>query len=117
MEKIVGFDVSEPSCLPFTPAHTSYEIIWADLAPVSYYGEGCVATYRKGRGVGDVSGDFSACESETTVPVRGLSVILKGEGDSYELACWSDGEFSWSLSISPGVPFQEWSRSLPGAVR
>ena len=40
-----------------------------------------------------------------------FSVHLKGEGGTYSLALWSDGEFSYSLHSAQGWNLEQW-RSL-----
>ena len=111
----VGFNVSEWSALPFRAEKTSYTAYWQNLAEITYSGEGQTATYRKGVGTEDVSGDFNDYESEVKISTSSAVVTLKGNGGLYSLAFWSDGEYSYSLSLSAGIPEAEWQFMLKGA--
>ena len=108
----VGFDISEWSTLPFRAEETLYTAYWQDLAEITYNGEGQTATYRKGIGTEDVSGDFNDYESEVKISIGDDVFTLKGNGGLYSLALWGDGEYSYSLSLSKGVSEAEWQSMI-----
>lgn len=61
------------------------------------------ATYRMGKGLLDVSGDFSVYAVEETVLVGNLSILFKGNGEGMELAIWNDGSYCYSFSVAEGL--------------
>ena len=44
----------------------------------------------------------------------GCTVTLKGETGSYTLAIWTDGNYSYSLSLSSGQPESVWQTIIEG---
>lgn len=54
-------------------------------------------TYRQSLGTEDNSGDVTAYEKEISVTIDGCSVTLKGDGQQFFLAVWSDGTYSYSI--------------------
>ena len=108
LSELVGFRVAEGFALPFTPEETTYCSYWKELAQIQYSGQGQTATYRQSAGTEDNSGDYTAYGSVTEITAQGLPVTLKGDGDVYVLAVWTDGAFSCSLSLSQGVSETEW---------
>ena len=47
---------------------------------------------------------------------NGCAVTLKGEADSYTLAIWQDGTYSYSLSLSAGQPASVWESIVEGVA-
>ncbi|MGI6028375.1 MAG: hypothetical protein ACOX81_03060 [Candidatus Heteroscillospira sp.] len=112
----VGFDVAEVEGLPFTPEETTYFSYWNSMAEITYSGEGQSATYRKAPGAADVSGDSNDYPAETSVRVNDVSVALKGY-ENYTLATWTDGNYSYSLTLSSGKTDAEWQTILGRNLR
>lgn len=46
------------------------------------------------------------------ISVNGINTTLKGNGETYTLAIWTDGEFAYSLSLSEGAGEAEWIEML-----
>ena len=59
--------------------------------------------FRKAVGSEDISGDYNEYASVTEQDVNGRTVTLKGDGKLTYLAIWTDGEFSYSVSVSNGA--------------
>ena len=79
-----------------------FEIIYAS-------GEDETARIRKALGADDVSGDYNEYAAVTTTSVGDAQVTLKGGApDSYTLALWSSGGYSYSLSLSSPLPESAW---------
>lgn len=48
--------------------------------------------------------------------MNGTSVTLKGNAEAYTLAIWTDGEFSYALTLTKGISEGEWQSLLSIAV-
>ena len=103
----VGFEVNDID-LPFTPEQTEYISYWHELAEIDYTGEGKTACYRKTAGTEDCSGDYNAYTDVTELEESGMTVTLKGDAGQYTLAIWTDGSYSYSLSLSDGLSLSDW---------
>lgn len=103
----VGFEVNDID-LPFTPAQTEYISYWHELAEIDYTGEGKTACYRKAAGTEDCSGDYNVYTDVTELEANGTTVTLKGDAGQYTLAIWTDGSYSYSLSLSDGLSLSDW---------
>ena len=107
LSEAVGFTVADIE-LPFVPEQRIYTAFGTELAQIQYQGEGQSAIFRKSVGTEDNSGDYnsySETEEITAGPVQGT---LKGESGTYTLAVWTDGEFSYSLALTEGLPAENW---------
>lgn len=109
---VVGFEVTTDFSLPFAIEKTTYRSYWNEMAEIEYIGEKYSATYRQSPGTDDNSGDYNTYSDMTEKVVNGLNVMLKGTGGAYVLAVWTDGVYSYSLSISPGVSVEDWCTIL-----
>ena len=103
----VGFEVNDID-LPFTPEQTEYISYWHELAEIDYTGEGKTARYRKTAGTEDCSGDYTDYTDVTELEANGMTVTLKGGAGQYTLAIWTDGSYSYSLSLSDGMSLSDW---------
>ena len=108
-----GFPIRDIEPLPFEPLSVSYVWCWGELAQIRYDGADASVMLRKSRGSEDISGDYNVYSCQTELDVGGVSVTLKGEGESYSLAVWQADGFSYSLSAAPGLDVQ----SLAALVR
>jgi len=113
LSQAVGFYVADLENLPFKPEQTTYLSYWQNMAEITYSGEGQSATYRKAPGTDNVSGDCNDYANETVIRVDDAAVTLKGD-DGYTLATWTDGDYSYSVSLSDGVTEAEWQKILAG---
>lgn len=73
-------------------------------------------TIRKAKGNGDISGDYTEYEAQTTTVLGTIPVTLKGDGAGYTLAIWTDGAFAHSLSVDTGMSKDEWASLLQEAL-
>ena len=112
LSKTVGFEVSEPGNLPFKPESVVYTAYWAEMAEIIYINDEQTASFRKGIGSDDVSGDYNSYELTSEISVNDINATLKGNGETYTLAIWTDGEFAYSLSLSGGIGEAEWIKIL-----
>lgn len=111
----VGFEVNDID-LPFTPEQTEYISYWHELAEIDYTGEGKTACYRKAAGTEDCSGDYNVYTDVTEFEAGSITVTLKGDAGQYTLAIWTDGSYSYSLSLSDGLSLSDW-QTLMNAIQ
>ncbi|SFP48892.1 hypothetical protein SAMN05216343_10852 [Oscillibacter sp. PC13] len=112
LSQAVGFSIQDIEALPFQPETRTYTVYWKTLAEISYTSSSASADYRKSPGSEDNSGDYTAYAAETELDANGCAVTLKGDGDTYALAVWSDGTYAYSLRLSPGLSADEWTPIL-----
>ena len=103
----VGFELNDID-LPFTPEQTEYISYWHELAEIEYTGEGKTACSRKAAGTEDCSGDYNVYTDVTEFEAGSITVTLKGDAGQYTLAIWTDGSYSYSLSLSDGLSLSDW---------
>lgn len=116
LSKTVGFEVSEPGNLPFEPESVVYTAYWAEMAEIIYTNDEQTVAFRKGIGSDDVSGDYNSYELTNEISVNDINATLKGNGETYTLAIWTDGEFAYSLSLSEGVGEAGWIEMLQSII-
>lgn len=116
LSKTVGFEVSEPGNLPFEPESVVYTAYWAEMAEIIYTNDEQTVAFRKGIGSDDVSGDYNSYELTSEISVNDINATLKGNGETYTLAIWTDGEFAYSLSLSEGVGEAGWIEMLQSII-
>lgn len=109
----VGFPVTEPAALPFDPVNTAYTAYDEGTAEITYTGpDGQTATYRQSRGSKGNSGDYNLYPDTQTLPEQ--NATLKGQGQSYTLALWTDGTYTYSLRLSSALSADAWQALLDG---
>lgn len=106
--KIAGFAITAPETVEGYP-NRMIQAVKNDMIQV-FYTTGDPADeatqevlVRKAVGSEDVSGDYNEYASVTKQDVNGLTVTLKGNGDLMNLATWTDGNYSYSVSVSDGA--------------
>ena len=108
LSEAVGYEVSEPSALPFE-ADAAVYTAYGDMAEIDYSGGGDRAVYRQSPGSADNSGDYNEYAAVTDVTACGVRVTLKGEAqDKYTLALWNRDGYSCSLSLSEPLSEASW---------
>ena len=108
----VGFEITESFNLPSEPSDTFYVSYWRELAQIEYRSGEQSAIFRKSAGKEDNSGDYSEYANIEEIQTGDHTVMLKGNDGKYSLAVWTDGEFSYSLSMSPAMGETEWEAVL-----
>lgn len=114
LSEAVGFPVKSAQSLPFLPQSIYYTSYWGDMAQIDYENGGSTACFRQSLGEEDNSGDWNEYPAKESFTVNGCAVTLKGERDSYTLGIWSDGTYSYSLSLSAGQPASVWASIVEG---
>ena len=100
LSEAVGFPVKSAQSLPFFPQSIYYTSYWGEMAQINYANGGSTACFRQSLGEEDNSGDWSEYPAQKSLTVNGCAVTLKGEADSYTLAIWQDGTYSYSWKFS-----------------
>ena len=116
LSETVGFPVKSAQSLPFFPQSIYYTSYWGDMAQIDYANGGSTACFRQSLGEEDNSGDWNEYPAQESLTVNGCAVTLKGEADSYTLAIWQDGTYSYSLSLSAGQPASVWESIVEGVA-
>lgn len=114
LSEAVGFPVKSAQSLPFFPQSIYYTSYWGNMAQIDYANGGSTACFRQSLGEEDNSGDWNEYPAQESLTVNGCAVTLKGEADSYTLAIWQDGTYSYSLSLSAGQPASVWEAIIEG---
>lgn len=104
----VGFEIRDLTVLPFEVESAKYQSNSNLFAQITYTGADRQAVYRKAAGNQDISGDYNVYDTVGEAQAGGSAVTLKGNGGVYSLAVWSDGTYSYSLSLDRGVSNAEW---------
>ena len=112
LEETVGFSVEEPEALPFSVETITYTAYGREMAQITCRDEEQSAMLRKSPGTGDNSGDYTAYADTALLTVGAVEVTLKGEGETYTLALWTDGGYAYSLRLSPGCGETKWMTVL-----
>lgn len=112
--ELVGFEIKEVTALPYQAEKVTYASYWKKLAETTYAGEGHTLTLRQSVGEGDNSGDYNVYAVTEVREMDGRSVTLKGDGESWTLAIWSDGTYAYSAHAEPGFTLSEWERVIAG---
>lgn len=114
LSEAVGFPVKAAQTLPFFPQSILYTSYWGEMAQIDYANGPESACFRQSPGTQDNSGDWNEYPAQETIEVSGSSVTLKGEKDAYTLAVWSDGTYSYSLSLTAGQTAEVWTHIVAG---
>lgn len=113
LSEAVGFPVTEPSALPFDLVNTTYTAYDEGTAEITYTGPNDqTATYRQSLGTADNSGDYTLYKDTQVIPEN--NATLKGQDQSYTLALWTDGTYTYSLRLSSALSADAWQALLDG---
>ena len=108
LSETVGFPVKEVTSLPFQTDDVTYTSFWRELAQITYGGQRQTISLRQSVGNGDNSGDYTLYAETAVKEISGQNVTLKGDGQAYSLALWSDGTYAYSIKADPGLSISEW---------
>lgn len=114
LSAVLGFALSDLESLPFSPTVSQYTAYAEQLAEIYYEADEKSVVYRKSVGETDNSGDYNNYAAVLELVIDGQTVTLKGDGETYSLAWWTDGGYAFSLNFSYGLRLQEWEHVLSG---
>ena len=107
-----GIRIHDLAYLPFEAKETVYRTFGTDFAEIVYTGEKDVVCYRVSTGGGDTSGDYTEYPEVETRVIKGIDVILKGEGGLVHCALYEKDGCSFSITSESGLTFDEIERML-----
>ena len=101
-----GFDLTVPGEISGC-SEKSYRVLNAEgdvMFEIIYAsGEDETARIRKAPGANDVSGNYNEYAETETVDVGGVRVTMKGADGLVKLAVWTNGDYSYALSVESGL--------------
>lgn len=115
-EQIAGFSLSVPdSCADST--NSVIQAVEADMIEVIYQdsSENEVARIRKAVGKDEISGDYNLYENDSVEDFAGVSVHVRGNGNLWYAADWTDGTYAYSITVESGVAseaLETWIRQV-----
>lgn len=104
-EKIAGFKVTPPDKIPEGYTEDVIQAIKGDLVQIIYKNGENEITFRqakKGKEIEDISGDYNEYDEKNTIMIGDLEVVIKGNGGKVSNALWTNGEFIFSITVTPG---------------
>ena len=104
-EKIAGFKVTAPDKIPEGYTEDVIQAIKGDLVQIIYKNGENEITFRqakKGKEIEDISGDYNEYDEKNTIMIGDLEVVIKGNGGKVSNALWTNGEFIFSITVTPG---------------
>lgn len=104
LEAAMGFEMPAVEGLPFEVTETVYTNVFG-IARIDYYGaSGENITLSKAKDDGtDISGDYNEYSSVSEEAIDGVTVLLKGNEGTVNLAIWTDDGYAYAVSSYPGI--------------
>lgn len=109
-QNLVGFTLTGPETLRGMPMDFMQVLPDEEMPIVEIRYDGKddgYASIRKSTSKEDISGVYTQYADSKELLVGESTVLAKGNGDVYELANWSKGDYSYSLFVSGGVSQDE----------
>ena len=107
-EKNAGFSIQVPDQISGVSAAAFRNLDQKMLEVIYYNGEQEVARIRKSQENADNSGNYVGYSEIKNEKVGGMDVSLKGNEGKVVLAIWSNGAYSYSISVNEqGVSLEE----------
>lgn len=103
LANVTGLPLKELTGLPFEITGETYTAYGTELAEITYSGGSQTLCYRVSAGTDDNSGDYNEYNTETQTDINGLTLTLKGNDGKFSLAVWTDGTYSYSISLTEGI--------------
>ncbi len=106
----LGFPVEDAGTLPITIDSIRYESLNGEIAQTVIESGERIIRFRKSAGSEDNSGDYNTYSSEKETDLDGVSITLKGDGQTCNLALWEKDGYVNSLSAEEagtGIPEED----------
>ena len=100
--EIAGFEMRAPETVGDYD-RVSISAIDGELIDVLYESGDDTVRVRKGAGSEDISGDYNSYAETAVSEVDGMEVTMKGDAGKVNLAVWTNGEYTYSVSASAGM--------------
>lgn len=103
-EKVLNLKVSPLKTLPKGFKMESINVISNEIIQVEYNDGNNNITFRAGKGVENISGDYNVYQVKNTAKVNGINITLEGnKSKEYNLAAWEKDGVSYSISAKNGI--------------
>ena len=100
--QVAGFEMRAPEAVGDYD-RVSISAIDGELIDVLYESGDDTVRVRKGAGLEDISGDYNSYTETAVSEVDGMEVTMKGDAGKVNLAVWTNGEYTYSVSASAGM--------------
>ena len=100
--EVAGFEMRAPEAVG------NYDRVFiaamdCELIHVLYESGADTVCVRKGAGSADISGDYNSYAETAVSEVDGMEVTMKGNAGKVNLAVWTSGAYTYSVSASAGM--------------
>lgn len=103
-EKALNLKVNSLKTVPKGFKMESVIVISNKIIQVEYNDGNSNITFRAGKGIDNISGDYNVYQVKNTVKANGISVNLEGnKSKEYNLAVWEKDGISYSISSENGI--------------
>ena len=103
-EKVLNLKVNQLKTLPKGFEMESISVIVNEIIQVKYNDGSNNITFRAGKGIDNISGDYNVYQVKNTAKVNGINVNLEGnKSKEYNLAVWEKEGISYSISAENGI--------------
>ncbi|AWK51711.1 hypothetical protein DIC82_12110 [Clostridium beijerinckii] len=100
-EKALNLKVNPLKTLPKDLKMESISVISNEIIQVKYNNN---IIFRAGKGIDNISGDYSVYQVKDTAKVNGINITLEGnKSKEYNLATWEKDGISYSISAENGI--------------
>jgi len=94
-----------PDKIPEGYTESLIQAIKGDLVQIIYKNGENEIIFRqakKGKEIQDISGDYNVYDEKNTIMIDDLEVVIKGNGGMVSNALWTNGDFIFSITVTPG---------------
>lgn len=98
LKESVSFPLKVPTVVPEGNEVIDTSVIGGTLAQITYSNGSNKITYRMAEGTDDISGEYNTYDKLREITVDGQNVLLKGNNDGYQVATWTDGTYTYSIT-------------------
>lgn len=106
------FELFIPSQLELQMMETKYMLYLNELAEITYFNDTNTIIYRMAKGNDDISGDYNVYDNSKECETDIGTIMLKGNDDGYNLAIWSNNDFSYAISSSKPLSEDEFLKII-----
>lgn len=100
-KELAGFTISLPENLPEGYSIKQIQAIENKMIQVFYENGDKELLIRKAVGKEDISGDYNNYPENQNITVNSLTVDAKGSNGKINVAAWTEGDYSYSISFQP----------------
>lgn len=106
-QEALGRTYKLPAVLPRDYTLESVQTIAGEVLQIEYSDGKNQISYRTAFKDGDISGDYNSYETEKQIEVNSVQVTLKGNGDKFFGAVWTEDGFSYAVYAENGLKEQD----------